>query len=418
MIFRPFRIAIVICALLASREAMAAPGLPAFPPEAVSVRVPAYPDSSAWHGSREPVRAEWNLEVGVTDVATALNQAVLFDPTVGEGAIVGKAFQVPSDGIWYLHVRCRNDAGWGKTTHVRLAVDTAPPSPFSLSVSPAAVTDSPTISLSYRTEDDLSGLASYEIFIDGAPPVRTSNEAYSVAGLPAGDHVVHVDAVDLAGNRTSASSTLTIVPIPSPTLNPVAKDSYAGEGGLEVSGISVRGTRLFVSLATRSGKPIGTATVAPGADGAWSARFDQSIRAGDYLVSVVAGDDRGAVSLPVRAELSIVNRPLFVFRGTQISRWQFDVAVGILILLGFLAGWEIRCRQRVAAGWYADIARRDVESAFDEIQSDANDLSVCGKPEKMTVRDMEIVAGAGKRLRQRLRRFRQYVVDSIREPRD
>ncbi|MEI6510787.1 MAG: hypothetical protein WCO25_01960 [Candidatus Uhrbacteria bacterium] len=415
---RTFRIAISFCALLAGRAAMAAPLPLAFPPEAVSVRVSAYPDSSAWHGSREPVRAEWSLEAGVTDVATALNQAILFDPTVGEGAIAGKTFQVPSDGIWYLHVRGGNAAGWGATTHVRLAVDTVSPAPFALTIAPAPVTDNPTVSVSYRTEDDLSGLATYEIFVDGELPVRTKEETYSVAGLAVGDHVVHVDAIDLAGNRTSASSALRIVPIPSPTLNPVTTDLYAGEGGLEVGGTAGQGTRLSVSLASRSGEPIGTATVAPGADGSWSARFDEPLKAGDYIVSVAAGDDRGAVSLPVRMELPVASRPLFVFRGTQISKWQFDVAVGILVLLGFLAGWEVRCRQRAAAGWYADIARRDVATAFDEIQADASDLSVCGKPGKMTIRDMENVAGAGKRLRQRLRRFRQYVMDSIRETRD
>ena len=413
-----FATLVVVTGLLLARATDAAPPPPVAPPAAVSVRIPEYSDPAAWQAARVPVRANWDLDVDVTDVATALNQEFAFDPAVGEGVIRDKAITVPADGIWFFHVRCKNAAGWGETARVRLAVDTVSPAPFSLSVRPAAVTDNPTVSVSFGTEDDLSGLAAYEIFVDGNPPVRTMETSYAIAGLSTGDHVVHVDAVDLAGNRTSASSALTIVPIPAPTLNRVAEDLYAGEGDLEVGGLAKQGTQVLVSLTRRSGESVGNAVVAPAADGTWVARFDQPLKAGDYIVSVTAGDDRGATSLPVRMELSVAARPLFSFRGMPVARWQFNLAVGMILFLGFFAGWEVRCRMKAAAGWYADIARRDVSAAFDEIQADASSLSVCGKPEKMTVRDMEIVAGAGKRLRQRLRRFRQYVLDSIRETRD
>ena len=358
-------------------------------------------DSTAWRNDPAPFSVSWSLPEGVTDVATALNQMVAYDPTASEGAISSKTFQISEDGVWYLHVRLKNAAGWGATAHVRLALDTVPPAPFELKVSPALITDVPTPTVSYESSDDLSGLWGYEIRVDDGEAFQTAERSYAFGALSPGRHVLRVDAVDHAGNRATASEEITLLPIASPTLSPIFGGIYAGEGGFETGGIAERGTRLTVELRRQSGELIGTALAVPNESGIWNAKFDQKLVEGSYGVSVTAMDFRGAQSLPVRAAFVVSQRPVVVFLGKSLSRWWFDGVVLGLVAFGFLAGWEARNRKKRACGWRVSVARQDLNSAFDQIQEDL-----------VALKQREPDEPIGKRLRQRIRRFRQYILDN------
>lgn len=385
------------------------------PPPRPLLAIPAYSDSAKWYHDRSPSVVRWVLPEGVTGVGAVLNQAAVFDPIVSDGLVSEETFVVPEDGVWYLHVRFQNMAGWGETAHARIAVDTVAPTAFSLRVDPASVTDEPTVTVHYESSDDLSGMDAYEVLLDVGNPVRTKATSYAIADLRPGTHVLSVDAIDQAGNKMSASEEIRILPIASPTVGPLPDGTYAEEAGLQIDGTGDTGTKISVDLLRQNGDTLGTSLAVPDETGAWTVRFERRLSEGNYVISAVATDVRGAKSFPAQTAFSLEKRPFLTLRGIQISRWWFDAVVFGLIAFGFLAGWEVRSARKERRGWFSSIARRDATSAFDQIQQDVDVLSKYGKPGKITVSDLETAAWVGRRLRQRLKRVRQYVLDSIRE---
>jgi hypothetical protein len=133
---------------------------------APKVQIAAYPDETKWYNSLSPFLARWTLPADVTDVSTVLNQQPRTVPQASEGLFDNKLFRVTSDGIWYLHVRFRNNIGWGETLHYRIAVDTVPPAAFDVDVQEGTVTDTPDPKLTFSTNDPISGLSEYVVRVD------------------------------------------------------------------------------------------------------------------------------------------------------------------------------------------------------------------------------------------------------------
>lgn len=91
------------------REAVPTGKLPAQP----SLTIPLYPDSSKWHNLISPFNVCWDLPLDVTDISTAINSQPAYNPAQSEGLFDNKTFPHLQDGVHYLHVRFKNDVGWG-----------------------------------------------------------------------------------------------------------------------------------------------------------------------------------------------------------------------------------------------------------------------------------------------------------------
>ena len=178
------------------------------------LRVPLYPISEGWYNTLASFIVQWNLPSDVTGVATLLNQQPISDLKTSEGLFDNKTFPSLSDGIWYLHVRFKNDVGWGPTMDYKIGIDTAPPLPFEVFVpkgNPTYIT-APTIV--FETNDQPSGIASYRVSIDGTEATSTSLTSFVLPAQSTGKHTVVVSAEDRAGNRTSTAVSLGILGVP------------------------------------------------------------------------------------------------------------------------------------------------------------------------------------------------------------
>lgn len=420
---------LLLCLSLGASATVAAVPIPEAPPEQIvrepvaaelapgipELEIPLYPDQALWYNEVSPFIVKWRLPSDVSDVSTAINQVPEFNPKTSEGLFDNKIFRLPGDGIWYLHVRFGNNVGWGETKSVRLAVDTVPPETFQAGVEPATVTDVPTPVVTFESFDQLSGLRGYSVQVDDMPVVQTAEKTYAIAALPPGKHVVRVDAHDQAGNSTSTTVEITTLPIASPTISPLSDAVYAGEGGLAAGGTATPGVRLTVELRRLTGELIGTSLAVLDDRGVWNTRFDQSLRAGEYAFAVIATDARGATSIPARAAFSVVSRPFLVLMGVEISRVWFYSVILTLLLIGFGVGWEARKRRRQRRGWHIAIARRDVGSAFDQIEDDLEAAVKRRGKKRLPEREAEEMQQAMERLDDRIRRVRQYVLDNIEE---
>lgn len=80
-------------------------------------------------------------------------------------------------------------------------VDNLPPASFSVVADPSWWTNANTISISFSTTDSGSGMSHYEVAVDaGGYTTQTSPYMLDVSALPDGQHTVHVQAFDNAGN--------------------------------------------------------------------------------------------------------------------------------------------------------------------------------------------------------------------------
>lgn len=131
---------------------------------------------------------------------------------------MSKAYPGLADGIWYFHIKARQQpagAPFGATTHFQVLIDTVPPKPFEVVlVGEANLNDvSRTPMIEFKVEDELSGIDHYDVHLDDEFIETVTASPYSFEGLSGGPHVVKIVAFDRAGNLQTASLSF-IVTVP------------------------------------------------------------------------------------------------------------------------------------------------------------------------------------------------------------
>ncbi len=395
-----------------TRPAEPALKLPAKPDTSIAL----YPDPARWYNLSFPFFAGWKLPADVNGVATALNRRSDFSPAESEGLFESERFLPLEDGVWYLHVRFRNDIGWGPVNHYRLAIDTAPPAAFSLSFAEGAVTDNPSPTVAYRSGDALSGLDRYEIKIDNDEPIKTLKTSHTLPLLPPGKRLIRVRAIDRADNVSETMAELEILPIASPAIASVNKDVFVGEGGLAISGTANPEFSVLLSLKHQSGRLVYSAELKPASDGNWDVKIEESLKKGKYFFEIVARDKRGALSLPVTSELIRVReRPLLVVAGFEITQGWFFTGLTLILLFGFGIGWfsyrlwHERIKRKIV------IAQRDVANAFGIIKRDLDDISGRLADKKIDSREINEIEVHLKRIGVNMAKMQKYIIENIEE---
>ncbi len=175
------------------------------------IEVPLYPTSQGWYNTISSFIVRWQLPTDVTDVATAINQNPVSDVKTSEGLFNNKTFDHLTDGVWYLHVRFKNDVGWGTVADYQIGIDTVPPLSFNVIPKEGLTTGVLSPTISFQTNDQPSGVASYLVSIDGKDATTTNLTSYTLSPLSSGKHLVTVSAADMAGNKTSTSINMTIL---------------------------------------------------------------------------------------------------------------------------------------------------------------------------------------------------------------
>jgi hypothetical protein len=183
-------------------------------PVAPVLSVGLYPDQTAWYNTISNFLVQWQLPADVTDVATAVDQNPQASSTVSEGLFGSKIFGAVQEGVWYLHVRFKNSVGWGPTTNYRVAIDTTPPFPFTATIKEGATTEVSAPTAQFLTQDQPSGMAFYQVLVDGNIVGTTTDTALTMPSLAFGTHTVVVQAVDYAGNITASRVSVTIAQPP------------------------------------------------------------------------------------------------------------------------------------------------------------------------------------------------------------
>lgn len=185
------------------------PPPPAFvgsPPIAPKIESPTHPDENTWYRDKNP-KFTWTLPSGVSAVRLLIDHVATSAPTVVYNERISeRQLKEWDDGTWFFHVQLKNAAGWGGVAHRKVLIDTGPPFDFT----PTVMVEKQTVRLMLDAVDDISGVAYYELAIDGKGPQRVNVEdvidkKYSLADQAPGNYSLTVAAVDRVENRKEAT---------------------------------------------------------------------------------------------------------------------------------------------------------------------------------------------------------------------
>ena len=385
------------------------------PPKPI-LNVLLYPNPLNWYNSISDFSAKWSLPNDITGVAATLDKIPTLQPSTSEGLFDNKNFKIVSNGIYYLHIRFKNNIGWGQTNNYRIAVDSIPPLSFKINVAGGLSSDNPTPTLNYSSSDQFSGIDHYSIKIDNLPAENTNKNSYTTPLLSPGNHLVDIMAYDKASNATESRIYFNTLPIASPVMNFTSKDTFVGEGALIIGGTSIPNTSILLSIKDLNNSVISPIQTKVDNKGNWSTKFEQPLKKGTYFAEAIAEDTRGALSLPVKSEtFTIRERPLLTIAGIEITQFWFFIALLIIILGGFATGWFSYQIWRTQLGRKTIIAQRDIINNSELIEKDISKLLKSIESRNVDIHKLTEIEFILRKIRDNITKDRKYIVENINE---
>lgn len=339
------------------RQPVLAQKLPVRP----ELRVPLYPDETRWYNHLGETAVFWNVPEDVIEVASVIDESPVTKPQKPEQELfTGKNFGVLKEGVWYIHVRFRNNVGWGETGHYKISIDTTAPLPFEIKMD-SLVSDNPTPEIRYEAHDTLSGISHALIFLDGKELLKSTTTVMVLPPQHPGKHTVLVRVFDFAGNSVEGDLQFEILPLPTPIVNFLTQTISMGEF-VFVSGKAIPNVFVDVRIFNVSGRELfkGTATV--DVAGKWELIVKEPLGQGKYTVIAISRDERGAQSFPTEALSFRIKPKVIISLGGIDLGWLEILAIVILLAASGtgLAGWYYISTKKTREA-YRIIVGRDID---------------------------------------------------------
>lgn len=355
---------------------------PANTPKAPVVTSDTHAESTGW-SKVTTAKLSWNVPSDVIAVRTLLDSAPSTIPTVVyDEPISSRTIDDLPQGVSYFHVQFKNEDGWGKVAHYRLAVDTESPKGFTISESTEGVTNpSRTLVFSY---EDTSPVSAYSMVVDGGDPVVFKDteikKQYTLEAMAPGKHTVVVTAEDAAGNVAVASYTFEVFTIEAPRFTEYP-ERLSTTVVPALRGTTVSNAQVHVLLRDPRGGEV-TFEVTADAQGTFTVIPDSTFDLGVYELSAYAVDTAGATSdrsVPVRI---IVEAPGYIRVGTFVvsvlSVLIPLIALCVLLVFGVWYGHHVlkRARRRVSkeAHEAEDALHREIAQVIQNINIHITEL--------------------------------------------
>ena len=309
-------------------------------PSAPVVSSPTHPEEDKWYSNNDP-EFTWKLPSGATGVSLLLHQSPTADPgSDSEGLIDSKKYTDVADGIWYFHIKLKNQYGWGDITHRKVLIDTGSPKPFEVIIENGGDDTNPSPALYFQTEDSISGVDYYEIRLNDIAVASTTepglvDSPYYLPPQAAGKYVLEVRAYDKSGNFSQAKGELEIVSIKTPKITKIPRSIRIGDV-LTVEGEAEPqiAVRIYIKIAEK--EPF-FEKVDANLAGKFVLNYEKVLAKGDYLVWAQAEDERGALSSPTKKYELTVGLPPFLKFGKIALDYLTTMITLIILIIGAIA---------------------------------------------------------------------------------
>ena len=190
-------------------------------PEGPIVTSSTHPDQNKWYKNNN-ITIFWDKKGEITDFSYTLDNCPYGLPDEeSEGDKSSVSYSGLEDGIWYFHIKAKEDGNWGGISHYLAKIDSSSPASFDVKVSPSAKTSFSQPIISFITTDSFSEIDHYKVkVVDITIDHENKREAffiettspYQLPVLGVGKYLVIIRAYDKAGNWQKKSVEIEIAP--------------------------------------------------------------------------------------------------------------------------------------------------------------------------------------------------------------
>jgi len=394
---------------------------PANTPAAPKITSSTHGDPTLWSTKKQAV-LEWSLPADIVALRTLLDSAPTAVPT--------KVYDTPirtiniddlPEGESYFHLQFKNDEGWGRVTHYRLAVDTGKPDSVTISLPREADLSSPNQILIVDAKDATSPVRRFMVRIDDSEAFEfIAKDASGQVPLPIltpGYHSVIIEAFDAAGNGQIGTFSFTLEAFEKPTFT-----EYPEEMSEQVipviRGLSRAGASISITV-TKLGSDSSNYTVTADESGVFTFIPEGRFSEGVYELSAVATDIHGAVSLPSDLIRIAVQRPGYLQIGSYIVSVLSVLVplIALIVVLVLLASslliYTRRFRRQVSreSKEALSILLREFEALGLRVQEEEDRLTSAKKTKKLSQLELEVFASLHTSLHESRERVKKEIED-------
>ncbi|MCK5022010.1 MAG: hypothetical protein KAR54_02065 [Candidatus Pacebacteria bacterium] len=359
------------------RKAVIAKDLPAKP----ELKVSLYPDQETWYNHQGETTILWEITDDVIKTAISVDNNPNSEPDTSEDALyTGKNIGVLEEGIHYIHVQFKNNKGWGEVAHYKVFIDTTSPLAFETEISSFTSTN-PSPEITFKSGDALSGYSHALIYVDEKEPIFTKDNFLTLPIQKLGGHSLTVRVFDFAGNSIEDDLNYEILPLETPTISFFTEKISQGEM-IFISGISIPETIVILKI-QKDEQIISEEIIETDETGKWELALDKLLAKGNYLLSVKARDNRGAISLDSETINVKITAQIIFSLGLMDLGW-FEIFIIIMLTLsigGTIGVWYYLSQKEVKEA-YKIIANRDVKKMSKLLDEDVSFIEKEFKKEK------------------------------------
>ena len=158
-----------------------------------------HPDQSKWYSNNQ-VELNWQQEEAEIDYSYTLDRDILTIPDdLSEGSNTSIIYTNLENGIWYFHIKAKENNIWKEAFHFKIQIDTESPLPFQISVNHSELAFEGEYFITFTAVDEVSGIDYYEVKEGKGDYVRAQSP-YVLTNQKSGKRQVQVKALDKAGN--------------------------------------------------------------------------------------------------------------------------------------------------------------------------------------------------------------------------
>jgi hypothetical protein len=354
---------------------------PPTPPPVEVVEVPGihpitsntHPDPEKWYAFNRATFL-WNLQKGVTGVSFSVDQNPTSDPgTASAGALSSTTVENIEDGVWYFHLRARNQTGWGAVSHFKFQIDTKKPDPFIINEVITDVRERTTKSFTINALDSGSGIDHYEVALDNGAAetwVDDGTHIYRIRVPGSGVHTLYAKVFDKAGNIAEASVQFTVEGLAIPIITEYPQSPIVGDE-LVVKGTAIPNHKVTVWVQKGQETPL-SRDVTSDLQGRFAFVADDTLELATYQVWATVSDAFGNISEPSEKETIVVKEPPFDFwawfTGILIL-YRCLIVISFLLLILLILLWRyFMLKRRLTRK--VDDAQDALHKVFDLLKQD------------------------------------------------
>jgi hypothetical protein len=374
------------------------------------------PDNE-WFGTTS-IKLSWTLPENIDEMRTFVGTEDEEKETVYQVPLSSVQLSDVPEGKQFFIIQFKTGDAWGEATRFPLNVDLSPPETI---VIREADRDTPTDKNAFVVEatDELSGIARYEMSVDGGETVPWDGQGTFTPEVPGpGEHVLTVTAYDKVGNHASKDQLFLVRSLDAPALTSIEPERILTGDQVIVRGTSYPNATVKAFISFNEGEAE-EKSVQSDTSGAFEAKVTDGARAGTYTMWFQASNAEGAMSpLSIKRSFTVSQPYIMLWGGVAVTYLSVIVPLlALIILLGlvlwlgytFLRGYKKRIRRETTEVY--EVVNEEFTLLRDELRKQIGMLEKANQSRELTREEMKIFNDLSRKLDYIERHIEQEIED-------